>query len=223
MKSIPSAAIMRATLPMRAPLNTHILSYPFLSYHIISYPIHTHNIYKHGWTGGLLVPALVSREYNQHSDAPAPAHVHMHAHPRTGGWSSIVAHNAPVMDCGARWCGKQWDIDAAIKAYLDGGVPASKLVLGLASYGRSFKLQNPSVGATPAPWMHRSAGMCNCSPFSRSHNLAHGHPNKLIIVSGGEAIHACSQGKQVGRSQAWAGGALGPIVAQGLPCPTLKL
>jgi chitinase len=75
-----------------------------------------------------------------------------------GAWSKMLSHNAPLLDCNARWCGKPYDIDTAVSAYLDAGVPASKLVLGLAAYGRSFIMGDTSVSGTPEAWSQSGAG-----------------------------------------------------------------
>ena len=54
----------------------------------------------------------------------------------------FVNHNAPLVNCydSGKWCNEKWDIASGIRAYLSAGVPASKLVLGLGTYGRTFKL-----------------------------------------------------------------------------------
>jgi chitinase len=75
-----------------------------------------------------------------------------------GAWSPVISHNAPLLDCGSRWCGKEWDIDSAVSTYLKAGVPPSKIILGLATYGRSFQLRDTSVPGNPAPWTQAGAG-----------------------------------------------------------------
>ncbi|KAK9839101.1 hypothetical protein WJX74_009550 [Apatococcus lobatus] len=55
-----------------------------------------------------------------------------------------LGHNAPIMDCknrtGSTGNGTQpsWDIAGAVQAYKEGGVPASQMNFGLATYGRSM-------------------------------------------------------------------------------------
>lgn len=68
-----------------------------------------------------------------------------------GKFSSIAKLNAPMVDCHSRACGKPFDIDAGVSEYLDAGVPPEKLVLGLATYGRTFTLAKAagSAGAPP--------------------------------------------------------------------------
>ncbi len=51
---------------------------------------------------------------------------------------------------------------AAINAYLSGGVPASRLVLGLAAYGHGYTLLDPAVFLHPAP-----SAMLNGGPEGR--------------------------------------------------------
>lgn len=74
------------------------------------------------------------------------------------------AHNAPVMDCRSQWCGKPRDIHTGLAELRAGGIPAAKIVLGLATYGRTFKLVDPSAdivpGFTPVNGKH-------FPPFSR--------------------------------------------------------
>lgn len=69
-----------------------------------------------------------------------------------GGFSKIAKLNAPIVDCHSRQCGKPADISAGIQEYISAGVPPSKLVMGLATYGRSFRLSTPAgTGPPPLP------------------------------------------------------------------------
>lgn len=62
-----------------------------------------------------------------------------------GGWDPITGHNAP-MTVGAKDRSARFSIADAVDAYLDSGFPASKLVLGVAFYGRAWE----GVGSTDA-------------------------------------------------------------------------
>lgn len=60
-----------------------------------------------------------------------------------GGWVKVSAHNAPLYyDPAAQAAGvpnaDTFNVDAAVKGHMNAGVPASKIVLGLAFYGRGW-------------------------------------------------------------------------------------
>ena len=74
-----------------------------------------------------------------------------------GGWSPVAKLNAPIRDCHSRWCGKPFDIESGLQQYLDAGVPPSKLVLGLGTYGRTFTLTSPSKDPAPGTAAARGA------------------------------------------------------------------
>lgn len=73
-----------------------------------------------------------------------------------GSFSNINKLNAPIVDCQSRACGKPFDISSGLQDYLAAGVPASKLVLGLATYGRTYGLNQP--GGNPAPGTAATTG-----------------------------------------------------------------
>ena len=56
-----------------------------------------------------------------------------------GSWSSQTGHNANILNnpIDPDWGG--WSTDQAVKLYLNAGVPASKIVVGVAFYGRAWK------------------------------------------------------------------------------------
>jgi chitinase len=77
-----------------------------------------------------------------------------------GTWETTTNHAAPLLESPfdpAR--GQRFYIDGTISAYLDAGVPARKLVLGIPAYGRgstgvpnrNYGLYQSSFGAAPSP------------------------------------------------------------------------
>lgn len=73
-----------------------------------------------------------------------------------GGFSNIAKLNAPIVDCQSRACGKPFDIDTGLKQYTAAGVPTNKIVLGLGTYGRTFRLAQP--GGNPPPGAAATTG-----------------------------------------------------------------
>ncbi|KAI0360379.1 glycoside hydrolase [Trametes cingulata] len=72
-----------------------------------------------------------------------------------GAWSSAVGPNAPLNDTCAAPADQQGSAVSAVKAWTDAGFPANQLVLGVASYGHSFKVAKDaavSSGSTLAPY-----------------------------------------------------------------------
>lgn len=69
-----------------------------------------------------------------------------------GKWESKTGHNAPLFaPAGETEWRKQLSMDFGIKLWERMGAPKSKLVVGLATYGRSFTLSNPSQHGMNAP------------------------------------------------------------------------
>ncbi len=63
-----------------------------------------------------------------------------------GSWDPYVDHNSPLYarkdEVGnATYFNTDW----GVKYWLNSGLPKEKLVLGLALYGRTFKLENPQL------------------------------------------------------------------------------
>ncbi|WP_062350191.1 glycosyl hydrolase family 18 protein [Bacillus kwashiorkori] len=55
-----------------------------------------------------------------------------------GTWEKLADHNAPLYDDG----GKTWSVDKAIQTYLDAGVPAEKIVMGVPFYGYTYTVKS---------------------------------------------------------------------------------
>ncbi|XP_077859717.1 chitotriosidase-1 isoform X7 [Macaca mulatta] len=94
--------------------------------------------------------------------------VNLMAYDFHGSWEKVTGHNSPLYkrqeESGAA---ASLNVDAAVQMWLQKGTPASKLILGMPTYGRSFTLASPSdtrVGApatgsgTPGPFT-KEAGM----------------------------------------------------------------
>lgn len=77
-----------------------------------------------------------------------------------GAWEKTTGHNSPLFRSEGDPSPTGWDTDAAVKAYRAGGVPAGKLVIGGAFYGRGWAgvgsarngLYQAATGASPGTW-----------------------------------------------------------------------
>lgn len=56
-----------------------------------------------------------------------------------GSWDSVAGHQANVFPSRQTPRATPFSIDAAVKYYLQHGIPASKIVLGMPLYGRAFQ------------------------------------------------------------------------------------
>lgn len=79
------------------------------------------------------------------------------------GWDTKTGHQANLYP-DPHNPGEQSSIDDGIQAYTDAGVPASKLVLGLPTYGRAFAGSNGTTGSpctlpTPRPGLQDGASI----------------------------------------------------------------
>ena len=72
-----------------------------------------------------------------------------------GSWNTTTGHNAPL------YADDGYDIDHTVNGYINAGVPANKIVLGVPFYGRSFKsvpagayegYGSSTAGAGPGTW-----------------------------------------------------------------------
>ncbi len=77
-----------------------------------------------------------------------------------GGWEKTTGHNSPLHRSKGDPSPVGWDTDAAVRAYLAGSVPASKVVVGGAFYGRGWAgvpatndgLFQSATGPSPGTW-----------------------------------------------------------------------
>uniref|UniRef100_A0A2K5ESP5 Chitotriosidase-1 n=1 Tax=Aotus nancymaae TaxID=37293 RepID=A0A2K5ESP5_AOTNA len=69
-----------------------------------------------------------------------------------GSWEKITGHNSPLYKRqGESGAAASLNVDAAVQLWLQKGTPASKLILGMPTYGRSFTLASSSDTRVGAP------------------------------------------------------------------------
>lgn len=79
------------------------------------------------------------------SAAPALDLVFMMSYDYYGGWSTVAGHHAALHPSGPA---ADDGLSRSVRSFVDAGVPASKLVAGVAMYGRGFKgVVRPQTGA----------------------------------------------------------------------------
>ncbi|XP_055090053.1 chitotriosidase-1 isoform X2 [Symphalangus syndactylus] len=90
--------------------------------------------------------------------------VNLMAYDFHGSWEKVTGHNSPLYkrqeESGAA---ASLNVDAAVQLWLQKGTPASKLILGMPTYGRSFTLASSSDTRVGAP----ATGSGTPGPFTK--------------------------------------------------------
>ncbi|KAM0419000.1 hypothetical protein ACHAPT_012051 [Fusarium lateritium] len=95
----------------------------------------------HHFQLSIAAPAGASNYEKLHLDKIGAVvdHVNLMAYDYAGSWDTTSGHNANLYANSAIAKATPFNTDDAVKAYIKGGVPAEKLVLGMPIYGRSFE------------------------------------------------------------------------------------
>ncbi|XP_004625516.2 chitotriosidase-1 isoform X1 [Octodon degus] len=78
--------------------------------------------------------------------------INLMAYDLHGSWEKVTGHNSPLYKRqGESGAVAEYNVDAAVQLWLQKGAPASKLILGMPTYGRSFTLASSLDTRVGAP------------------------------------------------------------------------
>ncbi|THE13788.1 hypothetical protein E1I69_06160 [Bacillus timonensis] len=86
-----------------------------------------------------------------------------------GTWEPLADHNAPLYDDN----GKTWSVDKAVTAYLDAGVPAEKIVMGVPFYGYRYNVTSSENNGLRQPY--EGSGSATYNRIMRDDYLNNGY------------------------------------------------
>lgn len=86
-----------------------------------------------------------------------------------GTWEPLADHNAPLYDDN----GKTWSVDKAVQAYLNAGVPADKIVMGVPFYGYRYNVTSSENNGLRQPYA--GSGSMTYKAFVRDKYLENGY------------------------------------------------
>uniref|UniRef100_A0A182U402 GH18 domain-containing protein n=1 Tax=Anopheles melas TaxID=34690 RepID=A0A182U402_9DIPT len=99
------------------------------------------------------------------------------AYDYNGAWSNFTGHNAPLFagPSDQNDFQRTLNVQHSINYWLSQGAPASKLVLGVPAYGRTFTLANSAVNGLRAP----AEGPGRPGPYTSQYGYIAYHENSL--------------------------------------------
>jgi chitinase len=122
--------------------------------------------------GWLLTAAVSAGEptINDAYDIPSISqslhHIFLMAYDMHGGWESYTHHNSPqglIPEDAPHANSSFLNVQYAVDVWINGGCPASKLSLGMGTYGRGWLLQNEAESGFYAP----TSGLIDAGPYTR--------------------------------------------------------
>ncbi|XP_056128867.1 acidic mammalian chitinase-like [Lampris incognitus] len=110
------------------------------------------------------LPPTIDRSYEVNKIAPHFDFINVMTYDYHGHWDLVTGHNSPLyrsnVDSGSN---AYHNINASISHWLANGMPADKLLLGLPTYGRTFRLTSSATGLG-AP----TKGPADAGPYTRT-------------------------------------------------------
>ncbi|RMI95092.1 Chitinase 1 [Fusarium kuroshium] len=128
-------------------------------------------------------------------------YINLMAYDYAGSWSTHTGHNANLYANDEEPDATPFNTDDAVRAYLDAGVPAEKLVLGVPIYGRSFQgtagLGEPFVDVGFGSWekgvwdysaLPKDGAVPGFDPAARAHYSYNAATGEFISFDPPEAV-----------------------------------